>query len=346
MMSRCGPHQPMTCARVLYMGKAAPQASHDGLDSVQKPLAELYSKSEKASRVDDHDATLYVYSSGLLMRPVNPLDKDIWLRIQDLESCASVKAYNDPTYYGRLMFVPTDSEAGRSTPHPSVFAVVMKRTTGGIKISDCHAFICCTDKAGMTLVRACEQAFADPRGWSSERPSLIDLGLERPEVKIDNECYVDDIKEDCGQEFYDKPSLSGFFYTPRSDLVQKYNIRGEDNFGQPICQPKAIEHFTCDQPEPPKPSPCQTGCPQLPEGYMQITCAPEMACPYAMGGGTMMGGVQPMMMEQSAMMAGYQPMMKGPAQFVAPQMMQMFSPEPVYAYGPQYDMSAYSRRLP
>jgi len=254
-------------------------------------LAELYGKSDKQSKMDDHDSTLYVYTSGLLMKPVNPLDKDIWLRIQDMEFCSSVKAYADPTHCG-LMFVPTDSQAGRHTPHPSIFAVVMKRTMGGIKISDCHAFVCGSDQAAMALVRACAQAFGDKRGWASERPSLIELGLEQPEVKLDNECYVDDAKEDCTVEFYDKPSLSGFFYAPRSDLIQKYSIRGEDNYGRPIGQ-QTIESFMCDQPQPQQCQITQIAGPVMCPEMMYPSCGGGMQ-PIKMGG-AQMGGYQSIM---------------------------------------------------
>jgi hypothetical protein len=253
MMSRCKPHIPLTCARALYIGRAAPQASHDGLDAVQKPLSELYNKSDRQSKLDDHDATVHIFTSGILMKPVNPLDKDIWLRIQDLESCAAVKPYNDPAYCGQLIFAPVDTRAGRASPHPAIFTVVMKRSAGGIKISDCYAFICHTDETALILVQATTQAFSDKSGWTSERPSLIELGLEKEEEKLDNECYVDDARDDCAPEFYEKPKLSGFFYAPRSDLIQKYNIHGEDDFGRPTDDGSAlIEHFTCEQPtEPP-----------------------------------------------------------------------------------------------
>jgi hypothetical protein len=193
------------------------------------------------------------------MKPVNPLDKDIWLRIQDLESCASVKAFSDPNYCGRLIFVPTDSPAGRSSPHPSIFTVVMKRSSGGIKISDCHAFICHSDETAMILVRACGAAYSDKSGWSDERPTLVELGLERPEVKLDSECYVDDQRDDCRPEYYEKPSLSGFFYAPRADLIQKYNIKGEDDSGRPCGENRMIEHFTCEQ-SCPTPEPHQPQC--------------------------------------------------------------------------------------
>jgi len=90
----------------------------------------------------------------------------------------------------------------------------------------------------------------------------VELGLERPEVKFDNECYVDDFRDDCTAEYYDKPKLSGFFYTPRTDLIQKYNVKGEDCYGRPIsngCPP--VEPFICDEFEPP----ARAECPPAPQ---------------------------------------------------------------------------------
>jgi len=44
--------------------------------------------------------------------------------------------------------------------HPPVFAAIMRRTTG-IKVLECHAFICRRDAAANALVRCCTHAYAD-----------------------------------------------------------------------------------------------------------------------------------------------------------------------------------------
>jgi len=279
MMSRgAAPHQPLTACRVVYIGRAAPTSTFEGLDSIQKPLCELYRKSKwDPKKVFDHmRSNMHVFSSGLLLRPVNPLDKDVWFKMQDLESCSAVKAYNDPSCRGRLLFVPNDSANASMSEHPSMFALIMKRNSGGIKISDCHAFICNSDRSAISLVRATAHAFANQSGWSDERPTLVELGLERPEVKIDNECYVDDIKDDCTPEYYDKPKLSGFFYTPRTDLIQKYSVKGEDCYGRPIGE-EVTRPFTCDELDLPPREPPQTAVIVLQSGCQQ-TCCPETDC--------------------------------------------------------------------
>jgi len=61
---------------------------------------------------------------------------------------------------------------------------------------------------------------------------------------------VDDVKDDCTPEYYDKPKLSGFFYTPRTDLIQKYSVKAEDEFGRPLGQ-EPIMPFTQDEFERP-----------------------------------------------------------------------------------------------
>jgi len=258
-MSRCAPqHQALTNVRTLYIGRAAPQSTFEGLDSIQKPLCELYRKSKwDPKKVFDHmESKLHVFTSGLLLKPCNPLDKDVWYKMQDLESCSAVKAYDDPSCRGRLLFVPCDSATAAMSQHPPVFALIMKRTSGGMKITDCHVFICNSDAAALALVRATAQAYANPAGWTDERPSLVELGLERPEMKFDNECYVDDVRDDCTPEYYQKPKLSGFFYTPRADLIQKYSVKGEDEFGRPIGEGSQMTRpFICDEFERPPPAP-------------------------------------------------------------------------------------------
>ena len=185
------------------------------------------------------------------MKPVNRLDKEVWLRIQDLESCSAVKAYRDSSGCTRqITFVPLDSPTGQSIDSPAIFTMIMRRREG-LKISDCHAFLCFSDETAVLLVNACQQAFANRSGWTNERPNLVELGLERAEEKLDNECYVDDVKDDCGPEYYEKPKLSGFFYAPRSDLIQKFKIGGEDGFGRIVTgEQPVIEHFTHCEPEP------------------------------------------------------------------------------------------------
>lgn len=319
-------HRVLTSARCLYIGKAAPTACHDGLTTVQKPLSELYQKPDRQKAMQDQECILYAFTSGVLMRPVNRLDKEVWLRIQDLEFCASVKAYREPGSCERaISFLPTDSPVGQSIDSPSIFTMVMRRGEG-LKISDCYAFLCFSDETAILLVNACQQAFGNRSGWTNERPNLVELGLERAEEKLDNECYVDDAKDDCGPEYYEKPKLSGFFYAPRSDLIQKFKIGGEDGFGKVVSdEPQMIEHFTHCEPEPePKPEPCHIRAYQLnPAPTAGCQMAPQQQQLLAIGGGQQqllaIGGGQQQQQQQLLAIGGGQQ-----HQVVVPQQAQLY----------------------
>lgn len=338
-MSTCL-HRTLTCARTLYIGKAAPTPCHDGLTAIQKPLFELYQKPERQKAMQDQECILYAFTSGLMMRPVNRLDKEIWLRIQDLESCSAVKAYRAPNACQReITFVPADSDIGQSIDSPSIFSVVIRRGEG-LKISDCYAFICFSDETALVLVKACQQAFSNRSGWTNEKPNLVELGLERAEEKVDNECYVDDAKDDCGPEYYEKPKLSGFFYAPRSDLIQKFKVGGEDGFGRLVSdEPQMIEHFTHCEPEP-EPEP-------------KCTCQSSSCChihAYQITPGAITPGYQAAPQQQLLAIGGgaQQPQLiaigSGLQQQGVPQQQQVVVPQQAQLYyGSNVDSSAYDQ---
>lgn len=63
----------------------------------------------------------------------------------------------------KIKFLPLDSpfSANSNTSiHPPLFACILRRTTG-IKVLECHAFICKRDQAANALVRCCFHAYAD-----------------------------------------------------------------------------------------------------------------------------------------------------------------------------------------
>jgi hypothetical protein len=59
-------------------------------------------------------------------------------------------------------FLPLDSPFARhpNIHHPPLFACIMRRTTG-IKVLECHVFICKRETAANALVRCCFHAYAD-----------------------------------------------------------------------------------------------------------------------------------------------------------------------------------------
>lgn len=59
-------------------------------------------------------------------------------------------------------FLPLDSPFARAPNpvHPPLFATILRRTSG-IKVLECHAFICKREVAANALVRCCFHAYAD-----------------------------------------------------------------------------------------------------------------------------------------------------------------------------------------
>lgn len=229
------PHLPLAKFRVLYIGRAAPRATLESMEAIQKPLCELYTKDDSQSRDTDTDAVLTIFTSGLLMEPVNPLDNDLWLPIQTLQSCAAVKAVVEnlqPGCYtekGELYFSPVDDPKANGSPYPAIFACVMGRSNG-LPLTDCYAFICQSNDASLLMVQATMHAFSNKQGWAcGDRPpkrALVSTAAQcNDALQITTSCqYADDTPA----EFYERPPLRGFFYTPSPGLIQTFKIRGED----------------------------------------------------------------------------------------------------------------------
>lgn len=227
------PHQPLINFRVLYIGRAAPKATLNSVEAIQKPLFELYTKDDRQSKETDVDAVLTIFTSGLLMAPVNPLDQDIWLPIQSLQSCAAVKAVVGKSFQGcledsQLSFVPVDSMETSKSPYPPIFTVTMGRSNG-LPLTDCYAFICQSSESALMAVQATMQAFGNERGWAEDRPKkrgLVATQCSQPEVTMEQTSEYS-----TPPEFYERPPLKGFFYAPSPSLIQKYHIHGLGNSG-------------------------------------------------------------------------------------------------------------------
>lgn len=177
---------PICRCRVLYLGSAVPHITKDGLQGIQEPLRDLYPEQGVFWNTDrDHAATgidswLSVWSNGILVENVD--DKGNTIRrfhpIESLHYCAAVRFVSVPatsttndTKNGAeskvAKFLPLDSPFSKSTaidplkaPHPPLFACILRRTSG-IKVLECHAFICKKEAAANALVRCCFHAYAD-----------------------------------------------------------------------------------------------------------------------------------------------------------------------------------------
>lgn len=174
---------PICRCRVLYLGSAVPHITKDGLQGIQEPLRDLYPEQGVFWNAErDHTATgidswLSVWSNGILVENVD--DKGNTVRrfhpIESLHYCAAVRYVSVPASPnesttnsdGKIAkFLPLDSPFSKSTvielnaAHPPLFACILRRTSG-IKVLECHAFICKKEAAANALVRCCFHAYAD-----------------------------------------------------------------------------------------------------------------------------------------------------------------------------------------
>ncbi|XP_063695572.1 uncharacterized protein LOC134826985 [Culicoides brevitarsis] len=157
---------PICRCRVLYLGSAVPRQSKDGLQGIQEPLKSLY-PAEGALGAKGIDSWLSVWSNGILLENVDENLKQVtrFFPIESLHYCAAVRQVLIPERGNNNpepKFLPLDSPFAR-TPrahHPPIFAAILRRTTG-IKVLECHTFICKREAAANALVRCCFHAYAD-----------------------------------------------------------------------------------------------------------------------------------------------------------------------------------------
>ncbi|XP_066989873.1 uncharacterized protein [Macrobrachium rosenbergii] len=156
---------PICRCRVLYLGSSVPQVTKDGLQGIQEPLRELY-PAEGAVSARGIDSWLSVWSNGLLLENVDENQKKVtrFFPIETLHYCAAVRYVVVAGGEGATVprFLPLDSPFARNPNinHPPLFACIMRRTTG-IKVLECHAFICKRETPANALVRCCFHAYAD-----------------------------------------------------------------------------------------------------------------------------------------------------------------------------------------
>lgn len=161
-----GDSTPICRCRVLYLGSAVPRQSKDGLQGIQEPLRSLY-PSEGAVGAKGIDSWLSVWSNGILLENVDENRKQVtrFFPIESLHYCAAVRQVLIPERGNsnpEPKFLPLDSPFARAPKgqHPPIFAAILRRTTG-IKVLECHVFICKREAAANALVRCCFHAYAD-----------------------------------------------------------------------------------------------------------------------------------------------------------------------------------------
>lgn len=162
-----GDATPICRCRVLYLGSAVPHITKDGLQGIQEPLRELYPE-QGALGARGIDSWLSVWSNGILLENVDENHKKVtrFFPIDTLHYCAAVRYVlvpeKSPQPSSQPRFLPLDSPFARSPNpnHPPLFACILRRTTG-IKVLECHTFICKREMAANALVRCCFHAYAD-----------------------------------------------------------------------------------------------------------------------------------------------------------------------------------------
>uniref|UniRef100_A0A1B6CJZ2 PID domain-containing protein n=1 Tax=Clastoptera arizonana TaxID=38151 RepID=A0A1B6CJZ2_9HEMI len=159
---------PICRCRVLYLGSAVPHLTKNGLQGIQDPLRELYPE-HGALGVKGIDSWLSVWSNGLLLENIDENHKAVtrFFPVDTLHYCAAIRYVLVPevdqaSSLTQSRFLPLDSPFARNpnSVHPPLFAAILRRTTG-IKVLECHAFICKREMAANALVRCCFQAYAD-----------------------------------------------------------------------------------------------------------------------------------------------------------------------------------------
>ncbi len=164
---------PICRCRVLYLGSAVPHVTKDGLQGIQEPLRELYPE-EGATGARGIDSWLSVWSNGFLLENVDENRKKVtrFFPVESLHYCAAVRYVLVPGVSPGAgagpggggpgggaddqvqRFLPLDSPFARnpSVAHPPLFAAILRRTSG-IKVLECHVFICKREAAANALVR-------------------------------------------------------------------------------------------------------------------------------------------------------------------------------------------------
>lgn len=156
---------PICRCRVLYLGSAVPHITKDGLQGIQEPLRDLYPE-QGSFAAKGIDSWLSVWSNGILLENVDESMRQVtrFFNIETLHYCAAIRYVVVPGNNGERVekFLPLDSPFARyaDPSHPPLFACILRRTTG-IKVLECHAFICKKEAAANALVRCCFHSYAD-----------------------------------------------------------------------------------------------------------------------------------------------------------------------------------------
>lgn len=147
----------LASCRVLYIGSAVPLETATGLESIQRPLRERYPV-DSDSDIEGIDTRLTVTNRELQLLYVNQSDTVIQFPILSLTLCAAVRCVttvNGATGERVPKFVSlNDPLAQNADPdRPAIFTAITRRTQG-LKVLECHGFICSHPRDALKLVKA------------------------------------------------------------------------------------------------------------------------------------------------------------------------------------------------
>lgn len=235
---KTNPTSPICRCRVMYLGSSVPHITKDGLQGIQEPLTELYPDNMSfANNNAGIDSWLSVWSNGVLIENVDEHGQEVkrFFHIEALHYCAAVKYMPSDDqikpYHNRdqasdsTKFLPLDVIATKqaNSNHPPVFACILRRTTG-IKVLECHAFICKREAAANALVRCCFHAYADTM-YAKQINSDVNNNTDIQATKsmTNNQRHANQHEPISNGENLPEPML-----TRRSKSIAALNEAGED----------------------------------------------------------------------------------------------------------------------
>lgn len=206
--------------RVLYIGTALPTETSEGSEAVQKPLRERYNKDGKLEGIDSR---LIVYSDGIQLQYIDDQKTVIWFPILSLHVCAAVKCVNiinAATGGQGHNFVPLDNISPElKDVSPPIFSMITRRVRG-IKILECHSFICKSDAAAMALVQCCTHAYEtkDVDGKALDEDALNTTPMTE-QGELGYKSWVS------ASQYKEVPTVPGGYYIGEgASLVKNYGI--------------------------------------------------------------------------------------------------------------------------
>uniref|UniRef100_A0A8R1HS08 PID domain-containing protein n=1 Tax=Caenorhabditis japonica TaxID=281687 RepID=A0A8R1HS08_CAEJA len=202
---------PLCRCRVLYIGSAVPTITKDGLQGIQQPLKERYPIQESPD-TRGIDSWLSVWSNGVLLEYIEGEKKSetAFFPIITLHYCAAVRYVNVEGFKvggGGEQFMPLDSPFANipNSPHPPIFAAIFRRTSG-VKVLECHGFICTNVKAANALVRCMVHAYTEtmhlkmddriPGLKAIKEGSTGEQSPNSPDSEIEENSFEDDVAHD------------------------------------------------------------------------------------------------------------------------------------------------------